>query len=76
MLKCDVLVHVYNGPCPCVDYLVEGIGFVEGEWVEGCGQCRGHDGALYIPPSGAFVVSVECVVELVVGPVLEYFLSL
>ena len=44
--------------------------------MEGCGQCRGHDGALYIPPSGAFVVSVECVVELVVGPVLEYFLSL
>ena len=34
-----------------------------------------HEGALYVPPSGAFLVSVECVVELGVGPVLVHSLS-
>ena len=35
-----------------------------------------HEGALYVPPSGAFLVLVECVVELCVRPVLVNFLSL
>ena len=36
----------------------------------------GYEGALYVPPSGAFFVSVECVVELCVMLVLVYSLSL
>ena len=38
----------------------------------------GSEGALdmYVPPSGAFIVSVECVVELCVVLVLVYSLSL
>ena len=33
-----------------------------------------HVGALYVPPNGAFLVLVECVVELLVGLVLVYSL--
>ena len=36
----------------------------------------GSEGAQYVPPSGAFLVLVECVVELCVGQVLVYSLSL
>ena len=32
----------------------------------------GYEGALYVPPSGAFLVLVECVVELCVVLVLSY----
>ena len=35
-----------------------------------------YEGALYVPPSGAFLVLVECVVELCVMQVLVYSLSL
>ena len=37
---------------------------------------RGSEGVLYVPPSGTFLVSVECVVELCVGLVHVYSLSL
>ena len=37
---------------------------------------KGLEGALYVPPSGAFSVLVECVVELSVGLVYVYSLSL
>ena len=36
----------------------------------------GYEGALYDPPSGAFLVVVVCVVELCVMLVLVYSLSL
>ena len=36
----------------------------------------GHEGALYVPPSGAFLVLVKCAVELCVLLVLVYSLSL
>ena len=36
----------------------------------------GHEGALYVPPCGAFLVLVECVVELCVVLVFVYSLSL
>ena len=36
----------------------------------------GYEGALFDPPSGAFLVLVECVVELCVVLVLVYSLSL
>ena len=36
----------------------------------------GYEGALFVPPSGAFLVLVECVVELGVVLVLVYSLSL
>ena len=35
-----------------------------------------HEGTLYVSPSGAFLLLVECVVELGVGSVLVYSLTL
>ena len=36
----------------------------------------GFEGALFVPPSGVFLVLVECVVELCVVLVFVYSLSL
>ena len=75
-LNCGVLVHVYC-PSPGVQYPDGGMGFVFWEWVGGYLRCMtGYEGALYVPPSGAFLVLVECVVELCVVLVLVYSLSL
>ena len=47
-----------------------------GERIWAVNDIMGHDEALYIPPSGAFLVSVECVVELGEGPDRVYSLTL
>ena len=73
-LNCGVLVHVYC-PSPCVQYPDGGMGFVVEEW-ENMYDIMGYEGALFVPPSGAFLMLVECVVELCVVLVLVYSLSL
>ena len=60
-LNCGVLVHVYC-PSPGVQYPDDDI--------MGCVE------ALFVPPSGTFLVLVECVVEVCVVLVLVYSLSL
>ena len=76
-LNCGVLVYVYC-PCPGLQYPDGGIGFVLGMGgrILAVYDIMGHEEALYVPPSGAFLVLVECVVELCVVLVLVYFLSL
>ena len=64
-----VLVHVYN-------ILMEGWGLLLENWWEDISDIIGHEGALYVPPSGDFLVVVVCVVELCVMLVLVYSLSL
>ena len=65
-------------PSPGVQYPDGGMGFVFWEWVGGylvMYDIMGHEIALFVP-SGAFLVLVECVVELYVMLVLVYSLSL
>ena len=77
-LNCGVLAHVYC-PSPGVQYPDGGMGFVFlgiGRRILVVYDIMGHEGALNVPPSGAFLVLVECVVELCVMLVLVYSLSL
>ena len=64
---------------PGVQYPDGGVGFYflgMGGRILAVYDIMGHEGALFVPPSGAFFVLVECVAELCVGPVLVNSLSL
>ena len=68
MYMITVLVHVYN---------TDGVSCrAMGGRILAVYDIIRHEGALYVPPSGASLVSVECVVELCVVLVLVYSLSL
>ena len=77
-LNCGVLVYVYC-PSPGVHYPDGGMGvvFLEmGGRIVAVYDIMGYEGALYVPPSGAFSVLVECVVEQCVGLILVYSITL